>query len=330
MEDISIVIWVDPLINNEENRKYLKYLKNFDYLKVKDFKEVKYAIDEIKKIYFEETVIILSGKLYFEFIKQFKENLKDIYIIPTILVFTNKLDKFFEKNYTNINKMDNSFFISGGIKNDFSGIKGYLLKKEITTDIDEGQLTIEFMDKKEKFLFPILYKSLIDLIQYDEILKFNELIYKNYSKENINIDYLLKSIESIHNIPIELLSKYYARIYTANSNNEENFFHLNMNKDLRENKNDIYLPYIKILYAGIKLNSFPLASDKILYRGTFLLNSEIAKIKNYVEKGIEGFPGAIIFSKEFLLFYKDKKIAEKKINNINYYNKDLSKVLLIL
>ena len=330
MEGASIVIWVDPLIDNEENKSYLKELKNFDYLKVKDFKHVENAIDELKKIFFEETFIILSGKLYLYFIEQFKENLKDVYIIPKILVFTSKVNEVIDNIIININNMHNSFFISGGIQNKFSEVKCYLLKKGGKLNIDEGHLTIESIDRKEQLLLPILYKSLIDSIQYDEIINFNEIIYKNYSKESKDISYLLKTIESIPNIPLELLSKYYARIYTAKSNNEDNNFHSNMNKDLRENKHDIYLPYIKVLYAGIKLKVFPLASNKILYRGTFLLNDELEIIKNYIEKGIDGLPGVIIFSKEFLLFYKDKKIVEKKILNINNKDKNLSKVLFIL
>ena len=310
MEEISIVIWVDPQVDNAENKKYLKFMDKFDYLKVRYFKEIKLAIAEIKKIDFEETLIILSGKLYFDFIDIFKENLNDINIIPKILVFTSKAEIFKEK-LNEYNKMKECpFYISEGIKTNFTAIQRYFSQKEKKLDFkEEGQLTIEYIDKKEKLLLPILYKSLIDSPQYDEIEKFNEIIYKNNLKENKNIIYLLKSIDSRPNIPIELLSKYYARMYTAESNNDDNIFHFKMNKDLRENRNDIYLPYIKVLYAGITLKLFPLASNHKLYRGTFLSNKEIEKIKDNLRKRINGLPGAIIFSKEFLL--KIKKLLKK-------------------
>ena len=42
------------------------------------------------------------------------------------------------------------------------------------------------------------------------------------------------------NIPIEILCKYYARIYTVESN-----FYKDINEDLRMNNKDKYLPYIK-------------------------------------------------------------------------------------
>ena len=50
----------------------------------------------------------------------------------------------------------------------------------------------------------------------------------------------------MNNIPIEILSRYYSRLYTANSS-----FHRNINKDLGLNKKDNYLSFIKILYEGV-------------------------------------------------------------------------------
>ena len=91
---------------------------------------------------------------------------------------------------------------------------------------------------------------------------------------------LLLFIKNITDIPIELLSKYYAKIYTADSKEGTILFYSDLNRDLRENKKDKYLPYIKILYEGVKLKVLPLASHKILYRGTLISNNEINIIKN--------------------------------------------------
>ena len=330
MESFSIVIWVDPNIDNPENSRYVKDLQNYKYINVKCFKQVKSAIYEIKKIQFEETIIILSGKLYFDFIEQFKENIKEINIIPKFIIFSSKLDKLPN------DKKENSFYISGGFKDNFSDIKKYILKcfNEISSNIDnEGHLTIELIDKAENLLLPILYKSLIDKPQYDEINIFNEKMYSHYSKESKNFKKLLNSILSTREIPIELLTKYYARMYRADFYNDDNNFHSNMNKDLRENKynlNNIYLPYIKTLYEGIKLKSFPLASNQTLYRGSFLLTSEIEKIKNYLGNRNQNLFGLFAFSREFLSFYKEKKIVENYFKNTNNYNVYFSKVLFIL
>ena len=59
----------------------------------------------------------------------------------------------------------------------------------------------------------------------------------------------LNSLKSVSDIPIELLCKYYTRIYTDN----DSYFYSNINKDLRENKRNNYLSYIKVLYEGVKL-----------------------------------------------------------------------------
>ena len=108
------------------------------------------------------------------------------------------------------------------------------------------------------------------------------------------------------NIPIELLSKYYIRFYT----DESSKFYSHFNKDLRENKKDDYITFIKVLYKGIKLQSLPICSDKELYRGSKLSNNEIKLIEKYLNSKHENLPGAIVFSKTFLSFTKDKKIAE--------------------
>ena len=130
------------------------------------------------------------------------------------------------------------------------------------------------------------------------------------------------SIKSLSDIPIEILSKYYARLYTAESD-----FYKNINKDLGLNKVEKYLPYIKTLYEGVKLKSLPLANKNILYRGSKISNDEIIKIKEYINKKIKGLPSSIVFSKSFLSFTKDKNIADYFLSFKNN-NKNLSKYYL--
>ncbi len=67
--------------------------------------------------------------------------------------------------------------------------------------------------------------------------KYTTELYNEYSNYSDKVKKLLGSIISIPNIPIEILSKYYARLFTANSN-----FHKDLNKDLGLNKKkNIYL-----------------------------------------------------------------------------------------
>ena len=78
------------------------------------------------------------------------------------------------------------------------------------------------------------------------------------------------------------------------------------------------------------MKSLPLSKEKILYRGSLLLNKEIEKIKKYLNNKIENLPGAIIFSKSFLSFSKNENIAKYFLNLNKNNNKEFSKVLFKL
>ena len=320
---LNIIIWIDPNINNKENTKYLKQLESYKNKKVHPFNNISDALEQIKKIKFEETYIIVSGSLYSEFIKKLKENIRDIYVIPKIIIFTLNKEKFLNLNE---DYKENSFYSLGGIETSFDGIKSFLFNPINRKDIEEeNSLTFEYIDCKEKLILPLFYKSLIEITSKDNIDKYTEHLYKKYSTDN-EVDKLLNSIRYIKDIPIELLSKYYARLYTLESK-----FYEDINRDLKDNKKDnyhnsYYMPYVKILYEGIKLKSLPLASNNILYRGGKISHEEIIKIKGYLRDKLEDLPGAIVFSKSFLSFTKDEDTAKYYMNRRNK-NKNLLKVL---
>ena len=191
-------------------------------------------------------------------------------------------------------------------------------------NVDDIQLTFEYIDKKEKLFLPLFFKTLIDNVSNNNTDKYTSSLFDEYSKDNEEIIELLGSIKSISDIPVEILSKYYARLYTAESN-----FYKNLNKDLGLNKVEKYLQFIKTLYEGVKLKSLPLSNNNVLYRGSKISNDEIKKIKEYMNKKVKDLPSSIVFSKSFLSFTKDKKKANNYLN-FNNKNKNLSKVLFIL
>jgi hypothetical protein len=154
--------------------------------------------------------------------------------------------------------------------------------------------------------------------------EYTNKLYDAYSEKSEEIKKLLGSIKSMSNIPIEILSKIYARLYTSDSD-----FHSDLNKNLRLNKIDENLSYIKTLYDGVKLKSLPLATKNELYRCSTIHKDEINKIKTYMTKKIEGLPSAIVFCKSFLSFSKDRVQAEKFYEDGKLKN-NLSKVLFIL
>ena len=74
------------------------------------------------------------------------------------------------------------------------------------------------------------------------------------------------------------------------------------------------------------MKSLSLASNNILYRGSKISNEEIKKIKSYLNNKIKDLPEAIVFSKSFLSFSKERGIAGSFLNYGNK-NKNLSKIL---
>ena len=182
----------------------------------------------------------------------------------------------------------------------------------------DDQLTFVYIDNKEQLFLPLFVKNIIDSIQYNNMKSYTKKLYNKYSDDNSQIEELLDPI-AIQKIPIELLSKYYARLYTIESN-----FCKDMNKNLRGLNNlENYLPYIKTLYEGVKLKSLPLCFNNILYRGSKLSNIEIKKIMNRTN-----INDKIIFAKSFISFYKDKNIAESFLKYENS-NQNLPIVLYI-
>ena len=346
---MSNIIWLDENVDIILNKIYSKELESMISFKVKLFKTVLESINYLKTIQFEETKIIVSGRLYSEFVNAFKENIIDMYVIPEIIVFTRNREKFiqFNPDYYDSN---NKFYNFGGIAIIFDEIKKFLnngekntiinnarnsitsidsnsplyLVTEIESKMDDKsediQLSFDYIGNKSKLIFPLFFKILIEHASNEDLDKYNNFLFDTYSNNN-NAKKLLAPLKIIPNIPIELLSKYYARLYTINCK-----FHYDLNEDLRLNKKSKHLAFIKTLYEGVKLKSLPLCDKNQLYRGAKLSKNEI---KLCLENKNENLPGLIVFSRSFLSFTKDKKVAENFLNAYSQ-DKDFSKVIFIL
>jgi len=330
MAVLSNIIWISK--NEDKIIDFLKTFESSSFYKCYHFPSIEEAISKIKTFRFDETFIIVNGNLYIQFIEQFQNNLKDLYIVPKIIIFTDNKEEFINKNNEYKKIINHPFYNSGGIKSNFDEISNFISnpiceRKIISNNYDDKQLVFEYIDSKEQLLLPMLYKTLLDVVSNDKIDAFNQYLFNKYYNKSSSLDILLNSIKSVSEIPIELLSKYYTRIYTE----ENSYFYGDLNKDLRENKRNNYLSFIKVLYEGVKIQSLPISSDKILYRGSLLSKVEIEKIKKYLNNKKEGLPGAIVFSKAFLSFTKEKNIAYYFLNANKNTNKEFfSKVLFIL
>jgi len=209
--NINIILIDD---RNSKNKEISSYLKSSGIKNILPFSNITDAINKIKEIFFEETIIIVNGKLSLQFIKDFKENLKEIYTIPKIVIFEKDKNDFLQSI-----EINNLFYYSN-IKTNPDEIKDFILnlnnqiivkerERNMKQGNDDGNLVFEYIDSKEKLLLPIMYKSLIELNENDKVEEFNEFLDRNYSKKSEYIKNQLIWIRTMFNIPIELLSKYY-------------------------------------------------------------------------------------------------------------------------
>ena len=118
--DINI-LWIDPDVYKPVNITFLSKLP----LITKSFEKINKSIEYLKKIRFQETKIIISGKLYSEFIKNFKENILYMYIAPKIKVFTRSKEKFIENN-DDYKDSDNKFYAYGGVTDQRDGVLEFI------------------------------------------------------------------------------------------------------------------------------------------------------------------------------------------------------------
>ena len=303
------LIWIDRNIHNNQNTQYIKEIcSNFKFCKIKEFSDVNNSINYIKQIKFESTKIIISGELYSEFVNMLKEIITDIYVAPKIIVFTSNKEQFYILNKDYHNK-ENLFYNYGGVVTTFQEIIKFLnddiRPKKFDRNYDGKEYIFDYIDCNEKRYLPIFYKSLLDITSLDNLENYTTLLFNKYKNNNEQIHDLLEQIESMQNIPIEILSKYFVRLLSCESE-----FYKDINKDLRLGKIENYLPYIKVLYEGLKLKSLQLTTNNILYKGSKISFYELNKIKNLLNNKKEGLRGPIVFSKSFLTFTKEERIAE--------------------
>ena len=84
------IVWLDRYSDGGEITEYVSQIKSFVYSNIKCLKAINDSINYLKKIKFIDTIVIVSGSLYFPFIKEFKINMNDIYIIQKIIIFNSK------------------------------------------------------------------------------------------------------------------------------------------------------------------------------------------------------------------------------------------------
>ena len=172
----------------------------------------------------------------------------------------------------------------------------------------------------------IYFKVLVKIKEEDKkkLDKFTLSLYNGY-KDDEDIEKILSQIINLKNIPIELLCKYWLRVYTAKS------FHFKMNNCLNSRKTREYSLFIKMMYEGVKIKALESPIKKYIYRGAHMEKTEINNIKECLNNKENNITTGILFCRAFLSFSCSKKVAVKFALRDDYYNpKTMKRVLFEL
>ena len=103
----------------------------------------------MKYIEYQETNVIVSGKLYHEFVKKFKENIIDMCVAPKIIIFTKNKENFIMNNR---DYQNNTFYNFGGVVDSFQEVINFLNDERKSVKIkntDDKQSIFEYIDEKK-------------------------------------------------------------------------------------------------------------------------------------------------------------------------------------
>ena len=193
--------------------------------------------------------------------------------------------------------------------------------------LDNIKEIFEKVENYKNLILPIFYQQLMEPITFEEIHDFNNYLINFYGKEMKN---LISQLENISEIPNEIICKYWIRAYTL-----EGDFYKTVKTKLQQKKGKFLLPYIKMLYEGIKNKTFKSIFSQDLYRGTIISNSELEKIRTYLDSNNinlineQKIPKVIVYIKPFQSYTMKKNIAIKFMNKAKKREKH-SNVLFII
>ena len=333
------IYWFTDKRNTIENNSFTKLVGKFSDCFSQIYSSINIIMNEIAKIAFINTYIIITESTYKDFIGEFKKKMREIRVIPKFIIYTR------DKSYKRVNNTNNSFFNYGGKFSSFDDIATFIQNDQIISNIEdisdfsdtlgiqsrlledneekEAKLILDPIESLKQMYLPIYFKTLVkveksDIYKFD---KFTKELYKNYKKDK-DIEKLLSQIIKMKHIPIELLSKYWVRVYTGK------YFHYDMNDYLNQGKSGEYTLFIKMMFEALKLKVFESPIIKILYRGAHMQITEINNIKKCFNKKSNKLAAGILFCRAFLSFSCLKEKAIRFALSDKYFDNNTMKRVL--
>ena len=321
----TLIIWIDKNVNSQDNKLYQREIKKFDNIIFNCYESINEAFIYFKTIEsFRKTIIITSGRLYEDFLKEFKACQPNLNFIPKIVIFTGNASEFISRTREKF-PLNHLFYNVGGVKDDFkdllkfieSSLNKYNGEFEPKKDSYFPNEELKFMQITDKndLILPVYYADYLKTPTEEEIKKFNQSMLAQYINDP-PISFLFSQLTEVGNLPLKLLSKFWLRAYSA-----YNSFHTEMNDKLLKGEYNEYLPMIEQLYDGVKNGQINSEFTR-LYKGITIEGEENINVwKNFIEgfnNKANDLPYAILYGPSFFSFYKDvNKIKEfKEVNDV--------------
>ena len=307
------IIWISQSIDSKENKIYREELKKHKEIDLECFKSLEPAFKIIKKIKFQNTIIITGKGIFPDFYKEFKKNYEEnILFIPKIIIFTSNAKDYILNN-EKLLPLKNPFYNSGGVTDSWDQVKKFIESSMNSNSEGFGgnnDENFQFQNIKDKndLILPLFYPEYIEDCSEDEIKEFNEKIYPKY-KDIPSIEFIFSQLSSSGNLPINLLCKYWLRAYSTH-----NSFSKNMNEELKLGRYNDYSSFIKKLYKSVEKGIFKTENGK-LYKGIVVDKNKWEIFLKEFKETKNDLPTAILYGSSFFSFYKDENIVKKSKEN---------------
>ena len=163
------------------------------------------------------------------------------------------------------------------------------------------------IENYEDLILPIYYQRLIEPISFEEIHNFNYYLMNSFGEE---MKKKISQFENIAKMPVEIICKYWANAYTL----EKGKFYPVLNIGLKKNNFKLFLPFIKMMYEGLRRKVFHPFTKECLYSGGLISNIELQNLRNNLNiNKNDNLPKVIYYFKSFKSFSKNKEMAKRFI-----------------
>ena len=353
---INNLIWIDEKIENKENIKFSENLKKKFDLNLIKCDSLEKGFDEILKINFELVYIIVSGRLFENYIIKLKKIYNILKTIPITMIYTSEKFKneLIGKVMINYNPyiinitLNDSFMNPGGIctkpveiynfinnfnnmyYNELNNLNQSSFNENISNlNVNSNNFFFEKIESLDNLILPTIYSKLFvkNNLNDDEINNILNSFLKIDNDKNLKT--LISSLIKIEGIPLEIKAKFVFKIFISHSK----IFEI-LNNNFKQSLNSKFSAFIYLMYEGLNKKALNSDFSNDLYKLYFVNKSVFKTIENkyltYSKNKNFELPFGFIYFKHFIDFDKDKKnvLDLKKIYNYYTFEPEYSFVLL--